>query len=60
MMIEKGIYPKEYHEWNAKLINLFLEGIEHFNPELVMGSMEALKIAYITKGVLVSKDKESV
>lgn len=60
MKIEKGIYPKEYHEWNARLIDLFLEGIENFNPELVTGSMEALKIAYITKGVLISKDKDSV
>lgn len=42
-----GEYQEGFIEWNQKLMELMLEGIDRFNPETVIGALETVKVIYL-------------
>jgi hypothetical protein len=46
-----GAYPEGFIEWNQKLGEVLLEGLDTFNPELVLGALETLKMVYIDMAI---------
>lgn len=42
-----GEYPEGFFDWNQKLMELMLEGMDKFNPELILGALETVKVIYL-------------
>lgn len=44
-------YPEGFLEWNNNLMQLFAEAADKYNPELVIGAIETVKILYLELAV---------
>lgn len=52
-------YPEGFDKWNERLFDLFLEGVSKFPPELILGTIESVKILYMSKGIEITQQPSS-
>jgi len=48
-------YPEGFSNWNERFFDLFIEGVNNFPPELILGAIESLKILYLNRGIEIQK-----